>query len=60
MSNETKITFWQRYLGPQGPHLSHRTFFTQTERPAPADTQCSIHPRVVRGRTVHPKVNTCK
>ena len=22
--------------------------------------QVSIHPRVVNGRTVHPKVNTCK
>lgn len=37
---------------------SGRTFkcFGKTVSPP----QVSIHPRVVNGRTVHPKVNTCK
>jgi hypothetical protein len=54
----TPAYFHKRYLGPKGPHLQHRTYFTQTGTPAKEDTQSSIHPRVFRGVTVGPKLNT--
>ena len=54
----TPAYFAKRYLGPKGPHLQHRTYFTQTGAPAKEETQSSIHPRVMHGRTILPKVNT--
>lgn len=50
--------FWKRYLGPHGPHLDHRTYYTQTGTPAKDETQSSIHPRVRLGVTIGPKSDT--
>lgn len=56
----TPAYFWKCYTGPKGPHLGHRTYYTQTGVPAKAETNHSIHPRVVGARTMFTKSNTAK
>lgn len=52
-------TFRERYVGPDGPHLSQLTETSLKGTYTPA-TQRSIHPRVFAGKTYWSKVNTNK
>lgn len=53
-----RYDFMQAYPGPNGPHLACRTQFTQTRDESKRGGD-SIHPRVMNGRTLYRKENTC-
>lgn len=53
------LTFRERYVGPNGPHLNNLTQTSLTGSYKP-EVQSSIHPRVHFGVTTSPKSNTAK